>query len=240
HIGDEALRLIDVQYEVLPAVLDMLEALKSSTPKQFTSTLDGTTIAITAPLVRGDPTNAKADKVVENTSHKSVEQHVALEITNSLSFWDGDKLNVTYTNQHAHGTRSGLAQALKLPQNKVRVFQTGYLGSGYGYRSGIDLAEVHAAILSKVTGRPIMDKASYAIGMDPIKFRLANVNTVGNPDTKRPFSNVGTVEVITGVRDAISWDKTWHAPKTKQVRPGVYHGIGIGVHLCSHGAGSNP
>src|SRR2546426_11645376 len=155
HIADEAIRQIDVQYEVLPAVLDMLEAMKSSTPKQFTSTLDGTTIAITAPLVRGDPTNAKADKVVDNVSHKSVEQHVALEITNSLSYWDGDKLNVTYTNQHAHGTRSGLAQALKLPQNKVRVFQTGYLGSGYGYRSGVDLAEIHAAILSKVTGRPI-------------------------------------------------------------------------------------
>jgi xanthine dehydrogenase molybdenum-binding subunit len=340
HIGDEALRLINVEYEVLPAVLDMLEAMKSSTPKQFQSNLDGTTIAVTAPLVRGDPTNAKADKVVDLVAHKSVEQHVALEVTNSLSYWDGDKLNMTYTNQHAHGTRSGLAQALKLPQNKVRVFQTGYLGSGYGYRSGIDLSEIHAAILSKITGRPIknnytryedfvtrthrnefrdemklgvnsdgkiqfgqfkiianvgaqrasaangswvnmqdlyvipnlkleaidvmtnsyksgpyrcvshpngtfalettMDKAAYAIGMDPIKFRLANLNLVGNPDTKRPFSNVGTVEVITGVRDAISWDKTWHAPKAKQVRPGVYHGIGMAVHLCSHGAGSNP
>src|SRR5258706_553148 len=104
HIGDEAMRAIDVQYEVLPASLDMIEAMKSSTPKQFTSTLDGTTIAITAPLVRGDPNNAKADKVVENIAHKSVEQHVALEITNSLMYWDGDKLNVTYTNQHAHGT----------------------------------------------------------------------------------------------------------------------------------------
>src|SRR5258706_1722547 len=340
HIGDEAMRAIDVQYEVLPASLDMIEAMKSSTPKQFTSTLDGTTIAITAPLVRGDPTNAKADKVVENIAHKSVEQHVALEITNSLMYWDGDKLNVTYTNQHAHGTRSGLSQALKIPQNKVRVIQTGYLGSGYGYRSGIDLSEVHAAILSKITQRPIknnytryedfvtrthrnefrnemkmgvnsdgkiqwgqfkvianvgaqrasaangawvnmqdlyvipnlrleaidvmtnsyksgpyrcvshpngtfalettMDKAAYAIGMDPIAFRLANINEVGNPDTKRPFSNSGIRDCITAVRDTINWTKQWHAPKAKQVRPGVYHGIGMPAHLCSHGAGSNP
>src|SRR5207249_6633054 len=64
HIADEALRAINVEYEVLPAVLDMLEAMKSSTPKQFTSTLDGTTIAVTAPLVRGTPDTAKADKVV--------------------------------------------------------------------------------------------------------------------------------------------------------------------------------
>jgi xanthine dehydrogenase molybdenum-binding subunit len=340
HIGDEAMRAITVEYEVLPASLDMIEAMKSSTPKQFQSTLDGTTIAVTAPLVRGDPTTAKADVVVDVVARKSTEQHVALEMTNSLSYWDGDKLNMTYTNQHAHGTRSGLSQALKIPQNKVRVFQTGYLGSGYGYRSGIDLSEAHAAILSKVTGRPIknnytryedfvtrthrpefrdemklgvnrdgtisfgifkvianvgaqragaangswvnmqslykipnlrleavdvmtnsyksgpyrcvshpngtfalettMDKAAYAINMDPIEFRLKNLNEVGNPDTKRPFSNPGIRDCITGVRDAINWKNVWHAPKAKEVRPGIFHGIGIGVHLCSHGAGSNP
>src|SRR5439155_20115227 len=89
HIADEALRAINVEYEVLPAVLDMLEAMKSSTPKQFTSTLDGTTIAITAPLVRGDPTSAKADVVVDNVARKSTEQHVGLELTNSLSYRDG-------------------------------------------------------------------------------------------------------------------------------------------------------
>ena len=340
HIGDEAIRAIKVEYEVLPAALDMLEAMKSSTPKQFQSNLDGTTIAVTAPLVRGDPTTAKADVVVDVVARKSTEQHVALELTNSLSYWDGDKLNMTYTNQHGHGTRSGLSQALKIPQNKVRVFQTGYLGSGYGYRSGIDLSEAHAAILSKVTGRPIknnytryedfvtrthrpefrnemklgvnrdgtisfgifkvianvgaqragaangawvnmqnlykipnlrleavdvmtnsyksgpyrcvshpngtfalettMDKAAYAINMDPVEFRLKNLNEVGNPDTKRAFSNPGIRDCITGVATAINWKNVWHAPKAKQVRPGVYHGIGMAAHLCSHGAGSNP
>ena len=340
HIGDEAIRAIKVEYEVLPAALDMIEAMKSSTPKQFTSNLDGTTIAVTAPLVRGDPTNAKADVVVDLVAKKSTEQHVALEMTNSLSYWDGDKLNMTYTNQHGHGTRSGLSQALKIPQNKVRIFQTGYLGSGYGYRSGIDLSEAHAAILSKITGRPIknmytryedfvtrthrpefrnemklgvnrdgtiqfgifkvianvgaqragaangawvnmqnlykipnlrleavdvmtnsyksgpyrcvshpngtfalettIDKAAYAINMDPIEFRLKNINEVGNPDTKRPFSNPGVRDTITAVQTAINWKNVWHAPKAKQVRPGVYHGIGVAVHLCSHGAGSNP
>jgi CO/xanthine dehydrogenase Mo-binding subunit len=340
HIGDEAIRAIKVEYEVLPAALDMIEAMKSSTPKQFQSNLDGTTIAVTAPLVRGDPTTAKPDVVVDVVAKKSTEQHVALELTNSLSYWDGDKLNMTYTNQHGHGTRSGLSQALKIPQNKVRVFQTGYLGSGYGYRSGIDLSEVHAAILSKLTGRPIknnytryedfvtrthrpefrnemklgvnrdgtisfgifkvianvgaqragaasgawvnmqllykipnlrleaidvmtnsyksgpyrcvshpngtfalettMDKAAYAINMDPIEFRLKNLNEVGNPDTGRPFSNPGMRDCITELATAINWKSVWHAPKAKQVRPGVFHGIGMAAHLCSHGAGSNP
>ena len=38
----------------------------------------------------------------------------------------------------------------------------------------------------------------------------------------------------------INWNAVWHQPKAKQVRPGVYHGVGMAVHLCSHGAGSNP
>lgn len=340
HIADQAIRAIKVEYEVLPAALDMMEAMKSSTPKQFQSNLDGTTIAVTAPLVRGNVANAKADVVVDVVANKATEQHVALELTNSLSYWDGDKLNMTYTNQHAHGTRSGLSQALKIPQNKVRVFQTGYLGSGYGYRSSIDLSEVHAALLSKLTSRPIknmytryedfvtrthrpafrnemklgvnrdgmiqfgqfkvianvgaqragaangawfnmqnlynipnlrleavdvmtnsyksgpmrcvshpngtfalevtMDRAAAAINMDPIEFRLKNLNEVGNPDTKRPFSNPGIRDVITQVRDTINWKAVWHTPKSKQVRPGVYHGIGFAAHACSHGAGSNP
>src|SRR5438067_2454099 len=303
HVADEALRQIDVQYQVLPAALDFLEAMKATTPKQFTSNLDGTTIAVTPPLVRGDPTNTRADAVVDVIAHKPVEQHVALEVTNGLFWWDNDKLNAVYTSQWAHGVRANLSTALKIPQNKVRVVQPGYVGSGYGYRSGIDLAEVHAAILSQLTARPIkmnytryedfvtrthrnefrdemklgvnkdgtiafgqfkvianvgaqragaangawfnmqnlynipnlrleaidvmtnsfkpgpyrcvshpngtfpleltLEKAAYAIGMDPVAFRLKNLNEVGNPDTKAPFSNPGIRDCITAVRDQV-------------------------------------
>lgn len=339
HIADQALRLIDVQYEVLPASLDMLEAMKTTTPKQFETKEAGTIIATTPPLVRGDPNNTRADATVELVARKATEQHAPLEPTASLSYWDGDKLNVTYNSSYSHAVRNGLAQALNIPQNKVRVFQPGYIGSNYGYRGGIDLSEIHAAILGKLTGRPIknhytryedlvtrthrpefrdemklgvnkdgtivfgqfkvianvgaqragaangswfnmynlykipnlrleavdvmtnsyksgpyrcvshpngtfalemaMEKAAYAIGMDPVEFRLKNLNEVGNPETKKPFSNPGLRDCLTAVRDALSWKANWHAPKAKQVRPGVYHGIALAAHACSHGAGGN-
>src|SRR5207302_44616 len=57
--------------------------------------------------------------------------------------------------QWAHGVRANLSQSLKIPQNKVRVIQPGYVGSGYGYRSNADLPEIHSAILARITGRPI-------------------------------------------------------------------------------------
>lgn len=341
HMADEAIRQIKVEYEVLPAVLDMLDGMKPTTPKQWPDQkLDGTIIAVTPPLVRGDPTGAKADVTIEVVATKPVEQHVALELSNFLTYWDGDKVNMTLTTQWAHGVRSGLSQGLKIPQNKVRVTQTGYMGSGYGYRAGIDLDELHAAILSKMTGRPVhmyftrwedfvtrahrptfrdemklgvnrdgtlvsgqfkvianvgaqragaangswfnmqdlykipnlrleaidvmtnsfksgpyrcvshpngtfalevtMEKAAYAIGMDPVEFRLKNLNEVGNPDTKKPFSNPGIRDTITAARDRIGWKEKWHSPKAKQVRPGVFHGIGLAAHACSHGAGGAP
>ncbi|MGH2377383.1 MAG: xanthine dehydrogenase family protein molybdopterin-binding subunit [Candidatus Limnocylindria bacterium] len=340
HIAEEAARLITVEYEVLPAALDMMEAIKPSAAKQWDNQLDGTTINITTPLVRGQGADAPADVVVEVLAKKSFEQHLALELTNSLSYWDADKLNMTYTSQWAHGVRSGLSNALRIPQNKVRVVQSGYVGSGYGYRSGIDLSEAHAAILSKLTGRPIknhytryedfvtrthrpefrnemrlgvnrdgtlqfghfkvwanvgaqragaangawfnmqllytipnlrleatdvmtntfksgpyrcvshpngtfalevtMEKAAYAIGKDPVEFRLQNLNEVGNPENRNPFNNPGIRDCIVAARDRIDWGSKWHAPRANEVRPGIFHGIGLAAHACSHGAGGNP
>ncbi|MBI4458740.1 MAG: xanthine dehydrogenase family protein molybdopterin-binding subunit, partial [Acidobacteria bacterium] len=340
HIADEAIRRIQVEYEVLPPTLDMMEGASASALKQWDNKENGTIVAITPPLVRGNPDSARADSTMEAVLTKSTEQHVALELTNSLMYWDQDRLIVYYTNQHAHGCRAGLSQALKLPVNRVRVIQTGYMGSGYGYRGGIDLAEVHTAILAKITGRPVktmytreedfitrthrpefrdemklgvnrdgtiqfgqfrvyanvgahragaangawfqmqdlykipdlkleaidvftnsfksgpyrcvshpngtfamemmIEKAAYAIGMDPVEFRLKNLNEEGNPDTRRPFSNPGIRDCINAAAERIGWKQKRHAPRAKEVRPGIFHGIGLAAHACSHGAGTNP
>ena len=339
HTADEAIRLIDVQYEILPAALDFLEAMKSTTPHQFDTKLDGLILGVTPPLIRGNP-DQKGDVNIDVVASKSFEQHLALELTNSLSWWDGDKLVMYYTSQWAHGVRANLSQALKIPANKIRVVQPGYMGSGYGYRSNADLTEVHSAILARITGRPVhttytraedfvtrthrpqfrdemhlsvnkdgslvagnfkvianvgaarsaaangswfnmqdlykipnlkleaidvftnsykqgpyrcvshpngtlalevtMEKAAYAIGMDPVQFRLNNLNEIGNPDTNKAFSNPGIRDCIQQTADAIGWKQNWHPSKAKEVRPGVFHGIALSAHACSHGGGANP
>jgi CO/xanthine dehydrogenase Mo-binding subunit len=340
HIADEAVHLINVEYEVLPAVFDFLEGMKASTPKQWDNKLDGTIVNIEKPLVRGDPDGgmAKAQVVVDNVANRSTEFHMPLEMSISIVWWDNDRVTMHYTTQYAHGARNGLAQALGLPQNKVRVIQNGYMGSGYGFRTGADMQEIHAAILSKITGRPVramatraedfvtrghrpqnrnemklgvnrdgmivagqfkvisnvgaqrgtaasgawfpmqvlykipnlrlegidvftnsykssayrcvghpngtmaletlVDKAAYAIQMDPFEFRLKNINLNGNPENKKPFSNPGIITCMNEAAKAIDWKNKWHAPKAKQVQPGVFHGIGMANVACSHGGGS--
>ena len=342
EIADEAIRKIKVDYEVLPAVIDFMEGMQPGTPKQFDSKLDGTISNISTPLIRGqgDAAFSSADVVVEEVAIKPVEAHSALELTNSVVWWDGDRLTVYNTNQGPFGFRASVAAALNIPLNQVRWLNTGYLGSGYGFRVLAEIDDVHPAVLSKVTGRPVktlqtryedattrghrprfrnemklgvnrdgtivaghfkviadigatkfaaassawftmyntykipnltlegidvmtnnfvafayrcvmhpngtfamettMDKAAYAIGMDPVQFRLNNLNEVGNPDTGKPFSNPGLRDCITMAADRISWSQKWHPAKAKEVRPGVFHGIGLAAHACSHGAGGQP
>jgi CO/xanthine dehydrogenase Mo-binding subunit len=341
-IADEAMRLIKVEYEVLPAATNFLDSMQPNAPKQWDNTLDGTIVGIAKPFQRGDPAGALAssDIKIDHVAVKPVEQHVALELTNSLTWWENDRLNTIYTSQGAHTVRAALASALRLPLDKVHVVQQGYMGSGYGYRGSIDLPEIHAAIASRLTGRPVkvvytryedfttrthrptfrnevhvgvsrdgtlnalqariiadvgaerstaaagawygfqmaykipnlglegidvmtnrylagamrcvshpngtfaletaIEKAAYAVGMDPVQFRLKNINLDGNVDTKLPWSNPGIKDVITTAADKIGWAQKWHAPKAKEVRPGVYHGIGMALHCCSHGAGGEP
>src|SRR6266851_3415852 len=342
EVADEAIRKITVDYEVLPSVIDFMEGLQSTTPKQFDSKFDGTIANISTPLVRGqgDAAFGSAEVTVDEVAIKPIEAQTALELTNSVMWWDGDRLTVYNTNQGPFGYRSTIAAAFNLPLNQVRVLNTGYMGSGYGFRALAEIDDVHPAVLSKFTGRPVktiltryedattrghrprfrnemklgvnrdgslvaghfkviadtgatkfaaassawftmyntykipnltlegidvmtnnfvafayrcvmhpngtfalettMDKAAYAINMDPVQFRLQNLNETGNPDTGKPFSNPGLRECITQAADRIGWTQKWDAPKAKEVRPGVFHGIGLAAHACSHGAGGQP
>ena len=152
-IGDEAMRLIKVDYEILPAAVNFLEAMKPGAPKQWDNQLDGTTVGVSKPFQRGDAAAAfsAAEVKIDHVAVKPVEQHVALELTNSLTWWENDRLNQIYTSQGAHSVRAALSSALRLPMSQVRVVQQGYVGSGYGYRGSLDLPEIHAAIASKLT-----------------------------------------------------------------------------------------
>src|SRR5205823_13961981 len=57
---------------------------------------------------------------------------------------------------------------------------------------------------------------------------------------KLPWSTPGLVDAINMAADKIGWTQKWHPAKAKEVRPGVYHGIGLAAHECSHGAGGEP
>src|ERR1051326_3482795 len=162
HVADEATRMIAVDFEVLPAVLDHIEGMKASTPKQWDNKLDGTTLDVTPPKVRGNPDQgfAESDVVVENVTTRSAEHHAALEPTTVIAKWDygsdgRDHVTMVGTLRHAHGARATFSQALKLNQSQIRVVTPGFVGASYGSHRDPNLVEIHALLMAKITGSPV-------------------------------------------------------------------------------------
>src|SRR5262249_44574081 len=85
----------------------------------------------------------------------------------------------------------------------------------------------------------LIEKAAAQIGMDPLEFRLRNLNDERQPDTGKPYSNAGIRDCLEAVAERIGWRQAWDQPKARQGRAGGYHGVGIAAHACSHGGGSN-
>jgi xanthine dehydrogenase molybdenum-binding subunit len=93
-IAEDALRLIRVEYEVLPAVFDAEEALRPGAPPVHAqgNLVGGKTLA----LERGNVAQgfAEAAQVFEATFHTQMHAPVGMETRAALAEWDGDRLTV--------------------------------------------------------------------------------------------------------------------------------------------------
>ncbi len=147
----DALRLIDVDYEPLPHVVDLEEAIGDVAPRLES---DGN-VAEAATHKRGDTKRAlkEADAVVEATYRTSTQLHNSLETHGAVASWDGEQLTVYESTQHVFGVRQGLRNALRLPYSKVRVL-CDYMGGGFGSKGGVGKHSIIASLFAMRLGRP--------------------------------------------------------------------------------------
>jgi CO/xanthine dehydrogenase Mo-binding subunit len=103
----------------------------------------------------GSITQAMANAEVKLEQHYTVQfiAHAPLEPRAAVAHWDNGKLIVWTGTQRPFGVRDELAQAFRLPADKVRVIQPD-MGSGYGGKHTGDAA-IEAARLAKAAGRPV-------------------------------------------------------------------------------------
>jgi xanthine dehydrogenase molybdenum-binding subunit len=180
HLAEQALKLIEVEYEVLPPVLDVLEAMRDGAPllheDMRTESLAGlseTPSNISSHLrhVKGDPEKgfAEADVIVEHefrteTVHQGyIEPHVA------TAHWGADgRLTVYSTTQGAFTLRDELLLLLRLPQSRIRVVPMEVGGAFGGKATGYVAAT--AALLARKSGRPVkiaMTRRDVFLGSGP-------------------------------------------------------------------------
>ncbi|MDE3112061.1 MAG: xanthine dehydrogenase family protein molybdopterin-binding subunit [Chloroflexota bacterium] len=150
--ADAALDLIVVDYEVLPHVVDLEEAIDDAAPR-----IDEKGNVHDADRhERGDVKKAfaSADVVVEGTYRTSTQLHNCLETHGAVAAWDGDQLTVYESTQHVFGVRQGLHAALHLPLGKIRVL-CDHMGGGFGSKGGIGKYTVIAALFARELGAPV-------------------------------------------------------------------------------------
>lgn len=165
HLAEEALALIEVEYELLPVVDDPLEAMKEGAPllhgDLFTESLAGrgskpSNIAGHRRLERGDVEAgfAEADLVVEREFRTEMVHQGYIEPQNSTAWASPDgRITIWTSTQGAWDIRSQVATILQVPQGQVRVIPM-EIGGGFGGKFTAYLDPV-VALLSKKCGRPV-------------------------------------------------------------------------------------
>ncbi len=151
-VAAEALRLIDVDYELLPFVVDLEEAIRDDAPR----IADKGNVSEEAKHDRGDVKAAfsSGTAVIDATYRTSTQLHNCLETHSAVASWDGDELTVWESTQHIFAVREALRNALKLPYAKIRVI-CDYMGGGFGSKGGAGKYTIVAAIFARQLGRPV-------------------------------------------------------------------------------------
>lgn len=153
-IAQEALDLIEVEYEELPAVFDPLEAMKPEAPMIHDAKGN---IAESWNIERGDVDKnfREADCIVEDKVETQFQNHCCMEPIACVADFDiSGKLTIWLSSMDMWNMRRGLAKVLNMAESKVRVIQT-WVGGAFG--SKIDMEPIHAicALLAKKTGKAV-------------------------------------------------------------------------------------
>jgi xanthine dehydrogenase molybdenum-binding subunit len=169
HVAEDALALIEVEYDVLPAVIEVREAMLETAPVLHPE-LRTNVRARGAPAAADRPTNvalhmrvekgdvaagfAEADVVIAREFTTSQFHQGYIEPQNATAFWNRDgEVTVWTSTQGAFSVRDQVATLLKVGVGHIKVVPM-EIGGGFGGKINVYLEPV-AALLSRKTGRPV-------------------------------------------------------------------------------------
>lgn len=155
-IAEEALELIRVDYEELPAVFDPEEAIKPDAPRihdHSTNNVSATTSVTVGDVEQGfrESYHIQEDRFEARfrAAHAPMEPHAIV-----ASFDSAGKLNVWVSCMGVFLKRFLLATTLGIPEGDIRIRKT-YVGGAFGGKISLRPFEVCAVLLAKETGRPV-------------------------------------------------------------------------------------
>lgn len=152
EIAEDALRLIEVEYEPLPFVTNLTAAMQTdeATVHDKSNMLEPKTYK------RGDVEVGlgEADVIIDQFYTTQTAVHNALESHGCTALWEGEQLTIWTSTQGIFQVREDVAEKLKLPEHRVRVIKE-HMGGGFGAKQVVWKPTVIAALLAKKAGRPV-------------------------------------------------------------------------------------
>jgi len=153
--AEEALDLIEIDWEELPGVFDAEEAMQPGAPLVHDD--KERNIAMVIDVERGNVEKAfaESDVIVEDTFQSAPQWHCAIETIGSVADYSPSGKYTIYMNtQTLFNARYRIAAALGLRETDVRIIQSA-VGGGFGGKSCDDNNAIVAAILSRKAGKPV-------------------------------------------------------------------------------------
>ncbi|MFQ5904155.1 MAG: xanthine dehydrogenase family protein molybdopterin-binding subunit, partial [Candidatus Binatia bacterium] len=191
--AEEALTLMDAEYEELPAVTTIEEAIKPHAPLvhetssaqgelhgyryQASEKFRGTNVCFHFSFAKGRVAEGfkKADYIFEDTFAFPRVQHYSMEPHATVAHVEGDRITLWASTQDPFTLREHLAEIFHVPLNKVRVIVP-YVGGGYGGKLSVK-TEPLAVALSWKARRPVrvalsVEESFKTVTRHPARFRV--------------------------------------------------------------------
>jgi len=221
-IAQKALELIEVDYEILPVIVDMEAAMQEGAPVIHDEVdTDGIhdrdrNIVVHIEAKVGDVEKAftEADHVFEGEYHTPKQQQVHLEPHVTITYMDeDDRMVIRTSTQVPFHIRRMVAPLIGLPVKKIRVIKP-RIGGGFGNKQELILEDL-CAHLTLATGRPVRMEFTrtqeftssrsrhanivrYKIGVKDEKITAANLYLIG--DTGAYGAHALTVNMVGGFK----------------------------------------
>jgi len=171
--ADEALSLIDIHYEELPAAVGIDVARAAGAPLIHEDRSDN--ICSHESVVRGDVQEGfgQSDLVVEDNFTFPMVYHYAMEPHAVIAHWNEEGITVWSSAQHPFQVRGDISKVFGVPISRVRMIIS-YLGGGYGSKSYTKFEPLVVALARK-TRAPVRVCNSVADSMLTVRRHAAKV-----------------------------------------------------------------
>ena len=196
--AEDAVELLDIEWEELPALLEGETALQSGPIHRSLND----NLAYEHNIKSGDPDGAfaAADHVIEKTFKFHRQTGLSLEPRGLIADFDpgGETLTVYHSHQSPYQMQGVFSRQLGLPEHKVRVIAPD-VGGGFGIKINVYAEEVAVAVISMMIGRPVKycaDRQESFVSDNHVRDHIIKARIAFKTDGKITAMSVDDVSAI--------------------------------------------